>query len=80
MNMSVLSELSPINGISAARGVQTSESSTDYYALDAHLSNSNPQDFATTYQKARQLLLQSGKRTTPYLICRRITDEPRCES
>lgn len=41
--------------------VQALASSLNCYALDARHSNANPQDFTTTYKKAKQLLLQSGK-------------------
>jgi hypothetical protein len=47
--------------IDAPSYVKTPDSSLNCYALDARYSNSNPQAFATTYQKARDIFQESGK-------------------
>jgi len=70
--MAALPDLTPTNGPALVQNGQRSDTSTNCYALNARHSNSNSQSFATTYSKAKQLLLQSGEQMIIRLTCRHI--------
>ena len=64
---------------SLVHDVQPPDIIPNCYALDARYSNSNPQSFAATYKKAKQLLLQSGVYLTVRPTSRHVTNERRCK-
>jgi hypothetical protein len=74
MIMTTITDPDPTGNLFSAHDVQTPVSSPNCYALDACNSHSNPQGFAATYQKAKQLFLQSGNQTTGCPNRRQVAD------
>ena len=75
--MAAIPQSNPIDGPPSTSNVQTPVFSSSEYALDARNSNSNPQGFAATYNRAKQLLLQFGKQMIVRPTCQHITNSPR---